>query len=77
MKYVLEIYDGSCRMEEEFFHFTAGITEQVTEEKAQELIADSVTNMKWRPKYYVRAVISKERKIGIARAIGVVPTASL
>uniref|UniRef100_A0A0A9CVR9 Uncharacterized protein n=1 Tax=Arundo donax TaxID=35708 RepID=A0A0A9CVR9_ARUDO len=63
MKNALE-GDGS-EMEKEFNNCTTGITEGVTEDKAQELIADSVTELGDRPKFYVQYI---KKKKDIARA---------
>ncbi|TVU10247.1 hypothetical protein EJB05_43764, partial [Eragrostis curvula] len=64
--------DGS-EMENEFDICTAGITEDVAEDKVQELIADAITKLEGRLKFYAQYV---RRKIEIARAIGVIPAAS-
>ncbi|XP_072151465.1 uncharacterized protein [Setaria viridis] len=70
MKYALE---SNCfEMEMEFRNCTEGITE-VTEEKAQELIADAITKLRTRPKFYAQYI---RKKMEIARAIGIIPPVS-
>ncbi|RLM98275.1 hypothetical protein C2845_PM06G06070 [Panicum miliaceum] len=56
-----------------FHNCTEGITEEVTEEKAQDLIADAITKLRTRPKFYADYI---RKKIEIARAIGIVSPVS-
>lgn len=68
MEHALEISD--FKMEEEFRYCTEGITEEDTEEKARELIADAITKMLRRPKFYAQYIM---KKMEVATAIGVIP----
>uniref|UniRef100_K3YEE7 Uncharacterized protein n=1 Tax=Setaria italica TaxID=4555 RepID=K3YEE7_SETIT len=71
MKYALE---SNCfEMEMEFHNCTEGITEEVTEEKAQELSADAITKLRTRPKFYAQYI---RKKMETARAIGIIPPVS-
>ncbi|KAG2550905.1 hypothetical protein PVAP13_9KG310300 [Panicum virgatum] len=70
MKYALD-YDCSD-MEMEFLTCTASVTSEVTEDKARELIAEAVKKVIDRPKLYEHYI---RKKIAIAQAIGLIPTA--
>ncbi|XP_039848889.1 uncharacterized protein LOC120707898 isoform X2 [Panicum virgatum] len=69
MKYAL---DTDCsKMEKKFCTCTEGITGEVMDdEKAHELIAEAVKNLREKPKFYVHYI---RRKIDIARDIGLIP----
>ncbi|TVU17413.1 hypothetical protein EJB05_33449 [Eragrostis curvula] len=71
MKHALES-DGS-EMELEFNNCTAGVTGEVSEDKARELIADAIAKLEGRPKLYVHYI---KRKLDIGRDIGVISVAS-
>ncbi|CAN6349810.1 unnamed protein product [Urochloa humidicola] len=64
--------DNDCsEMEKEFCTCTARITPEVTEDKGRELIAYAIRNQRGRPKFYAQYI---EKKIEVAKAIGVIPT---
>ncbi|XP_039803341.1 uncharacterized protein LOC120667304 isoform X1 [Panicum virgatum] len=71
MEYALE--SNSFEIEMQFRDCTKGITEEVTEEKAQDLIADAITKLWTRPKFYADYI---RKKIEIARAIGILSPVS-
>ncbi|TVU17397.1 hypothetical protein EJB05_33432 [Eragrostis curvula] len=64
----LENEDWS-EMEKQFHICTAGITGEVTEEKARELIAHTIRNQRGRPNVYMQYI---RKKMDIARAIGAI-----
>ncbi|CAL4895532.1 unnamed protein product [Urochloa decumbens] len=68
MKYALE--SNGCELEMEFHNCTKGISEEITEEKAHDLIAEAITKLRTRPKFYAQYI---RKKIEIARAIGIIP----
>ncbi|GJN17825.1 hypothetical protein PR202_gb04924 [Eleusine coracana subsp. coracana] len=62
--------DTDCsKMEKEFHTCIKGITGEVTDERAQELIAEAVKQLKEKPKFYVHYI---KKKIIIARVIGLI-----
>ncbi|RLN23908.1 uncharacterized protein C2845_PM07G21490 [Panicum miliaceum] len=68
MKYAL---DTDCsKMEKEFCTCTEGITGEVTDEKAHELIVEAVKKLRAKPKFYEHYI---RKKIDIARDIRVIP----
>uniref|UniRef100_A0A0D9VAS2 Uncharacterized protein n=1 Tax=Leersia perrieri TaxID=77586 RepID=A0A0D9VAS2_9ORYZ len=68
MRYAL---DNDCSaIENEFYVCTAGITDEVPEDKAKEMIAVAVKELREKPKWYEQYV---KRKIQIARDIGLIP----
>uniref|UniRef100_A0A0A9CPQ8 Uncharacterized protein n=1 Tax=Arundo donax TaxID=35708 RepID=A0A0A9CPQ8_ARUDO len=71
MKDALENDDDWSEMEKEFRTCTRGITAEMTEDKARELIADGIKNQRERPKFYAQYI---RKKINIAGIIGVIPT---
>ncbi|CAM0870866.1 unnamed protein product [Alopecurus aequalis] len=73
MKRALEFDDAMKEFEGKFDTCTAGITAEVKEEEAQELIAEAVKKLYNKPKSYEKYI---RRKIDIARAIGVLSKAS-
>ncbi|KAL6897921.1 hypothetical protein ACP4OV_006880 [Aristida adscensionis] len=76
LHYVLkDALENDCSdMEKEFGTCTAGITEEITKDEAQELIADGIQNQRERSKFYAQYI---KKKIDIARAIGVIPSTVL
>uniref|UniRef100_A0A0E0CDB8 Uncharacterized protein n=1 Tax=Oryza meridionalis TaxID=40149 RepID=A0A0E0CDB8_9ORYZ len=69
MKKALENGDESF-LEEKFYDCIKGITGEVTDNRAQELIAEAVSKLWRRPRGYEDYA---RRKIDIARAIGLIP----
>ncbi|TVU35247.1 hypothetical protein EJB05_17125, partial [Eragrostis curvula] len=67
MKRALET--DCSKMEKEFCTCTEGITGEVTDQRAQELIAEAVRKLKEKPKFYEHYI---KKKMSVARVIGLI-----
>uniref|UniRef100_A0A0E0JU08 Uncharacterized protein n=1 Tax=Oryza punctata TaxID=4537 RepID=A0A0E0JU08_ORYPU len=67
---LLENEDDSSKLKKQYYTFTKGISGEVTDDTALELIAVEVKNKWRRPKFYEHYV---RKKMEIAQAIGLIP----